>query len=137
MFDALIEKDPCTEGRLSPMAYIVHDAYFESAIVKLQRGNSTVLSLEEQRVVSALEINREENDADDLEILNFAERALKRQRKNQVTMSRKFIDARFILATSNVCERLFSKVDHTLTDRRCRSRCRSIPPVSNLKFFYT
>ena len=82
MFDALIGKDPCTEIRLSPMANIVHDAYIESAIVKLQRGYSTVLSLEEQRVVSALEINREKNDADDLEILNFAERALKRHRKN-------------------------------------------------------
>ena len=35
-------------------------------------------------------------------------------------MSRKYIGACLIFATSNVYERLFSKVDRTLTDRRRR-----------------
>ena len=37
----------------------------------------------------------------------------------------KYIDLRFLLATSNVCERLFSKAGYSLTDRR-----RAISPVN-------
>jgi len=50
--------------------------------------------------------------------LSFAERALKRQKSVSSVNSEEFIDTRFVLPTSNDCERLFSKVKYLWDDRR-------------------
>ena len=50
--------------------------------------------------------------------MTFVERALKRQRVMPVNDFSRYMDSQFILATSNICERLFSKVDLALKNRR-------------------
>lgn len=48
---------------------------------------------------------------------SYVERALKRF-KNTSGKGRQFEDLRFLLPTSNICERLFSKAGHVLNDPR-------------------
>ncbi|RQM19260.1 hypothetical protein B5M09_013951 [Aphanomyces astaci] len=47
----------------------------------------------------------------------YAERALKRQR--HVPSEGKFLDYRFIVPTSNICERFFSATKRAIGDHRC------------------
>ncbi|RHY45010.1 hypothetical protein DYB38_011219 [Aphanomyces astaci] len=47
----------------------------------------------------------------------YAERALKRQRR--VPSEGKFLDCRFIVPTSNICERFFSATKRAIGDHRC------------------
>ena len=49
--------------------------------------------------------------------MTFVERPLQRHNYMKSNSSVQYLDSRFILATSNICERLISKVRHTLNDR--------------------
>lgn len=120
IFDEVIDKLPETDCRLSSTANIVHCVWFESAIVKIQRGNSNALSREEQFFVSSFEVDGVCDIDEEPEGISFVERALKRQRTHMLGSTKKYIDTRFVLATSNVCERLFSRIGHVFTDRRNR-----------------
>ena len=118
VFDAVMDKFPETSCRLTSSAEIVHSPLFEGAIVKLQRGTFGALSREEQSIASFLAThgNRDCGDVDGE--LSFAHRALKRQKCRDMDSTKQFTDTRFLIPTSNVCERLFSKVGHALSDRR-------------------
>lgn len=61
-----------------------------------------------------------QNESDmDLEVnLSFAERTLKQMRCNSVEDVHEYCDLRFLLSTSNICERLFSVASHALNCRR-------------------
>ena len=118
IFDALIDQFQSTANRLGSNATIVHCKDFESGVVKLQRGNAITLSREEKRAVAPLLLDSTERECDDLDELTIVERALKRQKTLHHDASNRYIDTRFLLATSNVCERLFSTIGHVLNDRR-------------------
>ncbi|KAF0705416.1 hypothetical protein AaE_014524 [Aphanomyces astaci] len=47
----------------------------------------------------------------------YAERALKRQRR--MPSENKFLDDRFIVPTSNICEGFFAATKRAIVDRRC------------------
>lgn len=49
---------------------------------------------------------------------SLAERALKRRRMNAVEAHNCYVDISFIIPTSNLCERLFSKAGYALNDSR-------------------
>ncbi len=118
-FDAVIDKFPETSRRLSPRADIVHSPTFENAIVKLQQNNVVGLTVDERKQVSLiLEQNSEYIPHD--ERLSFAERVLKRQKCNERFTNGTYLDTRFLLPTTNICEQLFWKVGIVLTDRRKR-----------------
>lgn len=57
----------------------------------------------------------------DEESLSFPQRALKRQRRIDVEDKDKYGDTRFLLASSNICERLFSVAGLAYSDRRKNS----------------
>lgn len=118
LFDATIDEHPTTYCRLSSTADIVHCPWFESALVKVQRGMIAVLSIEEQVFMACFENESLSNDDVCDEELSFVERALKRQRCQREISPHKYMDTRFVLATSNICERLFSRMGYTMTDRR-------------------
>ena len=109
LFDAMIESYPDTAHRLSSNADIVHCTEFEAAIVKIQRGSSCVLSREESIAVSSLAVSSTTVECADDEGLSFAERALKRHKSIAKETVQKHADTPFLIPTSNVCERLFSK----------------------------
>ena len=59
------------------------------------------------------------------EASSFAARALKKQRMSLSHTAQLYGDIRFILSTSNICERLFSTAGYVLNDRR-----KSIAPTN-------
>ena len=125
LFDAVIQKYSDTTNRLSSSAGIVHSPDFENAVVKIQRNNSSALSREESVSVSSLLIEEDQVQDFEEEGLSFAMRALKRQRCMNERTKRRYCDTRFLLASSNLCERFFSRAGFALSDRR-----RGINPVN-------
>ena len=124
VFDAFIRKFPDTTNRLSPNAGIIHNPLFESAIVKLQRDSSGALLAEESDCIRKFEIERtildESVGATDIDEddLSFAARALNRQRLLNGCSEKKYRDTRYVLSSSNICEKSFSKAGFALSDRR-------------------
>eukprot|EP00171_Calliarthron_tuberculosum_P003101 IDg3101t1 len=118
LFDAVINSFPGTINKLSSTADIVHCAAFESAIVNIQRGNAAALSRDESEAIRGLRIEEGSDEETGDEGLSFAERALKKQKCVDVEKRDKYIDTRFLVPTSNICERLFSRVGYALSQRR-------------------
>ena len=58
-----------------------------------------------------------ERESDNNAGLSFADHVLKKARIDSLN-KRKHIDRRFLVPTSNICERLFSKRGYHLTDNR-------------------
>ena len=116
-FNEVIEICPECHERLGPAADIVLRAQFESGIVKLQQGHLHELLATELEAVAKLKVTLPSNSEVDLSTLSLAERALKKRRIHRET-DENYLNTRFILPTSNVCERLFSIVGHAVTDRR-------------------
>ncbi len=118
LFDAVIETYSETSDKLSSTAGIVHSFTFENAVEKLQRGNSSSILYEESEAVKSLK--RESPTSFEIvnEDLSFAERALKRQRLINEESSDDYLDTRFLVPISNICERLFSTVGYAFSQRR-------------------
>ena len=116
--DALIDEFLSTAARFIANAKIVYFPEFESALVKLEQGNANKLSNEELRSIMPLLLWEGTGGREDCAGMNFAERALKRQRLTQVDDFSRYMDSQFILPTSNICEHLFSIVGIALNNRR-------------------
>lgn len=120
LFDGVIEKFPSTKKWLEYDSQIVQDSCFELGIVKIQEERYDDLTNEEKEVTEILE--NKENPSDENPShseqtkLSFAEQFLK-NRKFSVEHSL-YIDTRFVLPTTNLVERLFSKAGHSLSSRR-------------------
>jgi len=122
-FDSIIEIYPGTISRLGPQCAIVEQPNFESALIKIQEMRINEMSKLEVESVKHLRINSGNNPDQDRN-KTLAERSLSRRRastSNRVS----YQDVRFILPTSNICERLFSIADHALPARR-----RSLHPTT-------
>lgn len=86
--------------------------------MKLQAGKSLELTAFEKVEVQRLKITDNEIETvEDLSSLSLAARALKKRR---IGPEDHYMDTRFIIPTSNICERLFSKTGYALSDRRKR-----------------
>jgi hypothetical protein len=121
LFDAIAKEYPVLEEKLSANSEIVLDKTFESAIVKLQQGKIESLSSSELRSVKHLKIQSQ--DVEDItdehnQSISFAERILKKQKIEEVISSSSYVDLRFLIPTSNICERLFSEAGFCFNERR-------------------
>eukprot|EP00171_Calliarthron_tuberculosum_P001888 IDg1888t1 len=125
LFDAVIDRYPETACKLTSSASIVHNPIFENAVVKVQLENCNALSREERLAMKSFELDthREVDAYDDR--LSFAQSALKRQRRSSSSHSVQYMNLKFLLPTSNVCERLFSRSGHLFNERR-----RSLNPAN-------
>lgn len=119
-FDTTIDEHPSLRGRLGAHADIVSSKEFESAVVLLQRQQSSALSIDQKCAVKSLTCSPLVSQATMRIDTNscLAQRALKRRRTESVDCRGDYIDTRFILPTSNMVESLFSKAGYALTDRR-------------------
>ena len=119
LFDLVIEDFPETDNLLAPRAPIVHDPFFESGIAKVEGNNQTAMSSEEKRVVRKVLLSEQEVTDDNDEIcLSFAERLLKRRKKEDLGGFRIYKNTNYLLPTSNICDRIFSSAGYLLNDRR-------------------
>lgn len=75
------------------------------------------MSEEEKDSISCCIIRVENSYEDEEAVLSFAQRAMKRQKVSSFQRT-KYIDIRFLLPTSNLCERLFSKAGYAFNERR-------------------
>ncbi|ETV84120.1 hypothetical protein H257_03430 [Aphanomyces astaci] len=97
LFDTVMEDYPQVVHYLSPSATIVQQPNFENGCLRVAPLEAVVAEKHE----------------------TYAERALKRQRR--VPSEDKFLDCRFIIPTSNICERFFSATKRAIGDHRCGS----------------
>jgi len=119
---------PDMEQHLHERASIVVDPTFESAIVKVLRNETRMLTPSEKfkleplkRLTTSTAEMPHEDINDNVDNLNFTQRLLKRRRIS--TDSLEYIDLSFIPPTSNIVERLFSAAKLNFT----RSTCISSP----------
>jgi hypothetical protein len=117
IFDYVLEKYPMLYDKLSPCADIILDKHFETGIVKIQQGKVELLDTIEKRHVIHLKKPEIEKPAEVEVTLSLAQQALKKQ-KLEETRESSYIDLRFLIPTSNICERLFSKAGFCLHSRR-------------------
>lgn len=118
LFDAIIDKFPSTRGRLSSNAGIVNNVDFESAVVKVQNGNQVALSRDERISIESLLIPSECDETVVEDGHSFAKQSLKKARLRLSGQKSSYLSLDFILPTSNICERLFSKAGYAIGDRR-------------------
>ena len=123
LFGSIIETYPSTATRLASDASIVFNPEFESSLVKIQSGKSSELTSAELDAVKCLkqtptgEIDPVESEP--VDDFSFAARVLKRAKLN-FTERYGYMNTRFLLLTSNICERLFAVTGNTLTNNRKR-----------------
>lgn len=116
MFDTVILHHAEMEDSLKNNADIVECKDYESELVKDQQNRSRDLSTVEKAAIEHLRKPHNKGDTKTCN-LSIAEIALQKHLEQQQS-STEYIHSRFIVPTSNMCERLFSKASRTLTDCR-------------------
>ena len=116
--DEIIDDHPDRAQRLSSTANIVQCSWFESAIVKIQRGNVSALSREENSKLKGFVVGGASECLEKDSQLSFVKRALKCQKISHQAQTDKYVDTRDSLAISNICEMLLSRVEYLLNERR-------------------
>ena len=122
LFDAVISKFPDIDGEryLTTHADIVHSKHFENGIWKIQGGKEKDLKVQEKiackelRVVRNAVVHVVEHEAE----LDFASEVLSKRARVEKT---EFMDTRYLLPTSNICERYFSLSGLAFSDLRKRT----------------
>lgn len=124
MFDAIIKQNNAANSRLSEIAWIVENPAFEAAIIKVQNKDEDTLITSERCAIMHLKLqNKNDNNLECFQsqtTLSFAQRALKKMKIAQSQNKTSYIELRFILPNTNVCERIFSVAGHAMSDRRKR-----------------
>jgi hypothetical protein len=122
LFNLVVEDYPVTDRRISETASIVANPSFEMAIVKIQEGNAASMTPEEvalvQRMCKSVSSVQTVHTPAATGSISLADRALKRRKVDDLNVA--YIDTRFLVPTSNVCERFFSSAKFALDDRRMR-----------------
>ena len=86
--------------------------------MNVQSENSCGLSREEGVSVKPFETIERQNVELCEPSMSFVERALSSNRRGLKNRACAYADTRFVVPTSNICERLFSQVGHVFSDRR-------------------
>ena len=122
LFDAVMEDYSKSDHSLSINAKVVHNPEFESGIVKILNNHVADLTATEMDSVQCLKMEHvasfeAECTTSVSDNLSIAARARKKSQISMVQMNQ-YVDPRFILPTTNICERLFSVAGNALSDRR-------------------
>jgi len=100
--------------------HLINNPNFEKGIVKVQRGNEGNLTAAEASAIKRFQLPRAEDAEEDVAHAdetdeNFADTILNKRPKTSLS---KYRSLKHLSATSNVCERLFSKAKRIMTDQR-------------------
>lgn len=118
-FDTVLEDYPTLSDRLDPDARIVLNPQFESGLLKIQAAHEHGLTPGEREKVSGLLLRGEATAETGVVGTSIVERAAKRLRGNGGgEQDSLYMDTRFLLPTSNMCERFFSIAGYALSNRR-------------------
>jgi hypothetical protein len=119
LFDGVSEKYPLCSEKLDVNSDIVLDKHFENGVVKIQQGKIDFLTSAEKRHTEHLKISKSKDTFENVgsPTNSFAKRVLKKQ-KLISQGSLPYMNLEFLVPTSNICERLFSKAGFGFHDRR-------------------
>ena len=126
LFDALVERYPAMAHYLAKDADIVHDATFEGTAAKVLNGDLASLTRMEKVALGMFKrpIHHPEpvdSHAFDLDPKSYAVKVIKNKRQCfSEPVDNPYMDLRFILPTSNIVERVFSKAKLVYSDRHQR-----------------
>lgn len=121
LFDPVIDDYSDIESLLSPTVEIVHQYHFDWAVLKVQNGQVDLMSLEERLTLRPFEVTEsliQKSQNETQEDLSYVQIALLRRSSGVKKASQQYMNLRFLLPTSNICERLFSNSGYALNDRR-------------------
>lgn len=111
LIEEVISRYRSSAERLGTEVIIAENKVFESAIFKIQSNNEKDVSVIEARCVKGI-LLKESLEAivpcDFNKPTSLPENVLKRMQSSEVMMESKSMELRFILSTTNICERLFS-----------------------------
>lgn len=95
---------------------------FESAVVKIHQNKATELTKEEEKAVQCILINGVENikvtEHDGKVEASSLDEISMRRYQEQLNLSQNYMDLRFIVPSSNMCERLLSAENRAMSDFR-------------------
>ena len=118
LFDTVMIDFPEAADRLSTTASIIQSPNFEIGIQKIQSGRANELNPEEKSELKQLESSVEQKKKTSSATMSYAERVLKSQKTGTSEELKGYIDTRFILPCSNICEQFLSKAGYTYNDYR-------------------
>jgi hypothetical protein len=127
LFNGMVQAFPESKGYLEkraseaqlPKSDVVKNAAFENAIVKVLSGCESKLTVAEARTLDKFMREDESSDEEEEEQdLSFADGLLEGEDGNQSSPRPSFIDLRWIPATSDEVERLFSRAGLVFSERR-------------------
>jgi hypothetical protein len=135
LFDELMLKYPETSQYLSPDASIIHDPDFEEAIRKIIRGEVASLTDTEKEAVECFKLfpNANVPGAPSPEPQSFAERALKKRKRQQAEDGTAYQSLKWVPPTSNEVERLFSRAKLTIGRLRASLLPATVQMIMRLK----
>jgi hypothetical protein len=117
LFDEISNAYPALKEKLAANANIVLDKYFESAIIRIQQGKAgSLMPSEEQSVRNLKKLPKQNHES--IESGCFADRVLKKQRLDKEVSPSEYLDLRFLIPTSNICEQLFSQAGFCFNSQR-------------------
>jgi hypothetical protein len=129
-FDEVIDSFPQLSTHLAANAEIVHCPYFESAIVKILEKNENLLSEQETIAVHPFRKPVETYGEDSFATLEARLNARKKAKLQ--TNASSYTNVAWIPATSNIVERLFSRMKMVFSPRRQRMNPATIECVMML-----
>lgn len=113
-------------NRTSTSGIIVENSTFESAFAKIQYGKEASLFAREKRAIKFLEdFDTGRDAAITSHGFTLAETFLKKQKTEAISIKSSYKNSRFIVCTSHLCERPFSRVRYTVNER-----CNAISPTN-------
>ena len=135
--DWLREKFPITDPKLGPDFCNEHHQVFESGVTKVQGNREAQLTQEEKTALEpflrgVVEINEEIDEADE-----SLQGALKRARVAPIAIRSNYVCLLFIIASTNVVERLFSMTRKIWTEDRKRMTPATLEMMMFLKINMT
>ena len=117
LFDSLVTDLPkYTFSHIQRGNKIVNNPDFENAVVKIQAGLENTLTTREKNATSHLLVDGNTENDDNIEDLGYAARKLytaHAEKKRRVNKSKYMV--KHCIATSNICERLFSTARHQMS----------------------
>lgn len=114
LHDTVSEDYTSVDSCLSPSATIVMMPEFEYGIVKIQQNRCLELYSDGKKSVERLVLVPTQENGKERRSLSIVERASKRVRRCAESSNVSYMDKRFFLPTSNICELLFSIAGHAL-----------------------
>ena len=107
LFDTVLEDYPQLNTNLFRNANIVYDKIFERTVCKALDDQHSLLVSEEFEVLEPFRVGSILNETSTSSFeLSLVDRAFKKRKLSNLSRT-KYMDLRFILPTSNICERLF------------------------------